>query len=130
MNIQKSLIALSGVNLVLLLGLLAAQAWPASAQGSPGVLRGSGLEIVDAAGRVRASIAIVPPSAGEAGETVLLRLIDEAGQPSMKIATSATATGLSFVGGDDLSYVILEADGEKPMLKLSVASGGERVIEP
>jgi hypothetical protein len=120
------------VNLALLLSLLAGQVWPAAAQGSSGVLRGSALEIVDAAGRVRASIGVLPPDAGNSsgGETVLLRLIDAAGQPSVKISASGASAGLSFTGGDDLSYVILQADGAKPMLKLSVGGGGERVIKP
>ena len=132
MNMQRSLIALTGVNLVLLSGLLAAHAWPAAAQGSPGLLRGTGLEIVDAQGRVRASISVLPPDAAgaAAGDTVLLRLIDGAGQPSVKIATSDVAAGLSFTGGDDLSYVVLQADGAHPQLKLSVQGGGERLVQP
>ena len=40
-----------------------------------------------------------------------LRLCQPNGQPSVKIDTSMTGAGLSFVGGDDESYVILEADG-------------------
>ena len=97
------------------------------------MLRGSALEIVDVDGRVRASIAVLPPGASSpagSGETVLLRLIDGAGQPSVKIATSNASAGLSFTGGDDLSYVVLGADGAKPQLKLSVQGGGERVVEP
>lgn len=133
MNMQKLSFALTGVNLVLLLSLLAVQAWPATAQGALGVLRGSALEIVDADGRVRASIAVLPPggdSSDSVGETVLLRLIDAAGQPSVKIAASDTSAGLSFTGGDDLSYIVLAANGAKPALKLAVQSGAERVIEP
>jgi hypothetical protein len=73
----------------------------------------------------------LPPGAeGAAGETVLLRLIDGAGQPSVKVSTSDTASGLSFTGGDDLSYIILQANGAEPSLKLSVQGGGEEVIRP
>jgi hypothetical protein len=92
-------------------------------------LRGSGLEIVDAEGRVRASISILPAS-GPSAETVLLRLIDSNGQPSVKIGTSLTSAGLSLVGGDDESYIVLKAEGSAPVLKLARRDGPERTVEP
>ena len=124
-------IALTAINLVLLL-ILGGSLWPVSADTAPPVLRGSALEIVDATGKVRASIGILPAGTDASGpypETVLLRLIDPAGQPSVKISTTGDASGLSFVGGDDASYVILEADGPETALRL-VEPGGETAIAP
>jgi hypothetical protein len=123
--------ALMVANVVLLAGIVLTQILPglATAQGTPGVLRGSGLEIVDAGGRLRASISIQPEVEG-ASETVLLRLIDRNGQPSVKVAASMTGAGLSFVGGDDESHVILEAEGAESRLKLVEQGGRERLIEP
>ena len=120
-------LALTAINLVLLL-ILGGSLWTANADTAPAVLRGSALEIVDATGKVRASIGILPPGA-DGKETVLLRLIDGAGQPSVKIATDGNMAGLSFVGGDDLSYLILEADGPETTLKM-VEPGGETAIAP
>ena len=120
-------LALTAINLVLM-PILGGSLWTANADTAPPVLRGSALEIVDATGAVRASIGILPPGA-DGKETVLLRLIDGAGQPSVKIATDGDKTGLSFVGGDDASYLILEADGPEAALKL-VEPGGETAITP
>jgi hypothetical protein len=121
--------ALTALNLMLLLaiGLIATR--PATAQGGVEVVRGSAFELVDAAGRVRASLSIQPAAEG-ASETVLLRLIQANGQPAVKISASATGAGLSFVGGDDTSYVILEADGPETELRMVEAGGREQLLSP
>ena len=119
--------ALTAINLVLLAGIGLMQILPAKAQ--DGILRGSGLQIVDSAGRVRSSISVLPTAAGEA-ETVLFRLIAENGQPSVKISASTASAGLSFVGGDDASYVILDADGPETRLKMVEPEGREKMISP
>lgn len=119
-----------GHQLALLVGIgLTQVVLPATAKATPDVLRGSGLEIVDAEGRLRASIGIQPAVAG-ATETVLFRLIHPNGQPSVKIGASITGAGLSFVGGDDESYIILEADGAESQLKMVEQDGREQVIAP
>lgn len=120
---------LTAANFVLLSGIVLSRALPATAQDTPQMLRGSGLEIVDGQGRPRATISVLP-AAGGATETALFRLIDANGQPSVKIAASMTGSGLSFVGGDDLSYVILEAEGLHPRLRLVEQGGRERLVEP
>lgn len=122
-------VALTAINLVLLL-ILGGSVWPVSADTAPAVLRGSALEIVDATGKVRASIGILPAGSDATGpypETVLLRLIDPAGQPSVKISTTGDASGLSFVGGDDASFVILQANGPATTLRM-VGPAGETAI--
>jgi hypothetical protein len=118
-------IALSALNLVIL-AALSAQLWPAEAQARAGVIRGSGIEIVDDAGRLRASLTIQPAGEGSP-ETVLFRLINSAGQPSAKISASDTGSGLSFVGGDDESYLLLQAEGPETKLRL-VEGTAETVV--
>ncbi len=121
--------ALTAINLALLAGIALTHILPASAQNNTGILRGSGLEIVDGQGRVRSSISVLPAADGQA-ETVLLRLITEAGKPSVKISASNKSAGLSFVGGDDESYVILDADGPETRLKMVEPQGREKLISP
>jgi hypothetical protein len=128
MTMQRVLVAATAINLALLLFLLT-QTVPPVAAGVAPVLRGSALQIVDDLGRVRASLNVLPAGEGQT-ETVLLRLIDAAGQPSVKTATSATGAGLSFVGGDDKSYIILQAEGPESSLKIVEPEGREQTISP
>ena len=121
--------ALTAVNLVMLAGMVLTQILPARAQDEPGILRGSELQIVDGQGRVRSSISVLPAKDGQA-ETVLFRLITQDGQPSVKIAASTASAGLSFVGGNDESYVILDAEGPKTRLKMVEPQGREKLIAP
>lgn len=103
------------------------------AQDAPSILRGTGLQIIDAQGRIRASVSIEPAGTanGEAfPETVLLRLIDGNGQPSVKISTSETRAGMSLVGGDDKSYVVLQADGPQSSLKMVGPDGRQQFAAP
>jgi len=136
MKTSRSLFALTAGNLALLLFTVAQQLRPAFAQGEPPVLRGRALEIVDAQGRVRASINVLPatksPTGDEQAETVLLRLITERGRPSVKIASSEPASGLSFAGptGTKDTYLILEAKGTTSSLKLRNENGREQVLGP
>jgi len=136
MTNPRTLFVLTAVNLALLLLAVAQQFRPAFAQGEPPVLRARGLEIVDAEGRVRASIKVLPPAASTKGdeeaETVLLRLITERGRPTVKIAASEPASGLSFAGptGTSDTYVTLGAKGTSSSLKLRSENGREQVIAP
>ncbi|MFE0013947.1 hypothetical protein ACFWXH_03805 [Mesorhizobium sp. NPDC059054] len=129
MKREMVLTALTMTNLLLLNGLVLGRVLPAVAQGEPGILRGSGLEIVDGEGRLRATITIQPPGDGVT-ETALLRLMQPNGQPAVKIGASPTGAGLSFVGGDDQSYVILDADGAETRLRMVEPGGRERLITP
>ena len=135
MKTQRFLVTLTLVNLAVLVATLV-QSRPAAAQGVPAMLRGRGLEIVDEAGRVRASISVMPASTATNGtaypETVLLRLITERGRPSAKISATEEAAGLSFAGptGTSETYVILEAKGKASSLKLRNEDGREQVVKP
>ena len=139
---QRALTLLTVLTLGILLVLLFDQIRPVQASGTPAVLRGSGLEIVDAQGKVRASIQIVPEgparkadgSAAKDGktypETVLLRLIRPDGRPSVKIATSEQGSGVALGGGIDPTYVVLGADGGDPSLSLTNKDGRLQLIKP
>ncbi len=135
MKIQRLLIALTLVNLALLIFTLP-QIRPAVAEGAPPVLRGRALEIVDERGRVRASLNVLPAGTqpnGEAyAETVLLRLITERGRPSVKIGASEQAAGVSLAGPTNTkdTYVILEAKGTASSLRLRNEDGREQIVKP
>jgi len=135
MKMQRFAVVITLVNLVILMFLLAMMR-PAMAQAVAPVLRGRSLEIVDDRGRVRASISVLPAGVSAHGdrspETVLLRLITERGRPSVKIAASEEAAGLSFAGPTNTkdTYIILEAKGMASSLKLRNEDGREQVVKP
>ena len=135
MKLQWSALALTILNLALLAFSVSALP-PAAAQGKTPVLRGSGLEIVDDQGRVRASITVMPAGTSAAGdrypETVLFRLITERGRPSAKIGVSEEEAGMSLAGptGTKDTYVILSAKGTSSSIKIRDESGREQVLKP
>ena len=136
MKVISLLTALTVTNLVILALTTVQYASPAQARPDTDVLRGRGLEIVDDMGRVRASISVLPAGTSANGDataqTVLLRLITEQGRPSVKIASSEPASGLSFAGptGTKDTYVILEARATTSSLKLRNEDGREQVLRP
>ena len=90
MKIQRVAIGLSVVNLALLMFLLA-QIRYAGAQNVAPVLRGRGLEIVDAQGQVRAEILVHGPETVNGKtypETVLFRMATAQQAPLMKLTVS------------------------------------------
>lgn len=134
MKITLIVAALTAVNVgALALSLVQTHAVAASPDS---ILRGRGLEIVDAAGRVRASIRILEPARQADGtrseETVLLRLITEKGRPSVKIATSEQQSALSLAGptGTRNSYVLARAGASASSLSVRNEDGRERVVAP
>lgn len=135
MKIQRLLIALTVVNLGLLMFLLLPHIGPALANSAAPVVRGRALEIVDDQGRVRASIKVQPaetfkPTGKKYPETVILRLIDPNGRPEVKIVASEQGAGLSFVGDSDATQVLLEADGTDSSLKLTNKDGRQQLVKP
>jgi hypothetical protein len=131
----RLLVVLTLVNLGLLAFTLTERRG-ALAQDVAPVLRGQSLEIVDAQGRVRASIAVHPAGTSAAGdrfpETVLLRLITERGRPSAKISATEEGSGLSFAGptGTTDTYVVLQSKGTASSLKLRNEDGKEEWVKP
>jgi hypothetical protein len=137
MTTQRLLIILTAVNL----GLLGYQVTqPRLARAStvdvPAVLRGHALEIVDARGKVRASIAVLPedPKVIWKGkpypETVLLRLMSPEGRPNVKLGASQKGAALVIGGESDPTYIQVLAEGGESTLKLINKDGIERVIKP
>lgn len=135
MRISRSLIVLTLLNCLLLSALLLQRLLPAFAASQPPVLRGSGLQIVDSHGRVRASISVLDPdkaSGSGQSQTVLLRLITETGRPTVKIGASEPSSGLSFAGPTNTksTYVILKAEASTTSLELRNEDGHQQIVRP
>jgi len=137
MGWRRIALVLAGLNVVLMLLVLASvRPLAANEHVSPGVLRGSALELVDERGRVRAEIKVLPadPTAkmpdGTEGypASVLLRLIDSKGSPHVKLAASEDGSGL--VLGGEKGYVQILSRGTNPHVKIVNGVGQERTLEP
>jgi hypothetical protein len=137
MKIQRLLVALTAVNMVLLVFLLA-HGRLAEAEGIAPILRGRALEILDDRGRVRASITVLPADPtvkmpdGTTGypETVLFRLITSKGRPNVKLGASEEGAGLGLGGESDPTYVQILARGTSTSLKLTNSGGQQQLIKP
>ena len=136
MIVSRGLIAMTILNVVLVLVNFGASIRPVLAEASPPILRARALQIVDEQGRIRASLAVLPASTSSAGaatqETVLLRLITERGRPTVKIAASEEQSGLSVAGptGTTDTYAILSATTTASSLRLRSEDGREQLIKP
>ncbi|HEX5155290.1 MAG TPA: hypothetical protein VFW07_27805 [Parafilimonas sp.] len=134
MKLQRIAIIVTVINLVLMAVLLA-KINPAGAQKETNklqVIRGSGLEIVDSSGKLRASITFQSPGK-QNGITypggILLRLIDSKGQPVVKIEGSEEGGGLSF-SNESEGYIQVIARESGGFLKIKNPDGKEQVIKP
>jgi hypothetical protein len=136
-KVSRLTLVLTAINLTVLM-LTWTQLRTAAAQNTPDVLRGRALELVDARGRVRASIEVLPrdPSVrmpdGTTGypETVLLRLIDSNGSPHVKIAATEDGSAVVFGGQSDPTLIQLLARGATASITTVNKDGRQRVIEP
>jgi len=134
----RLLIGLTVVNALMLAFSLAHSGATAMAQGTLPVLRGRGLEIVDDAGRVRASISILPadPTAkmpdGTTGttETVLLRLVNSKGRPNIKIAAHERGAFALLAGDADPTWVQILAESGNTAIRLNNQDGRSRLLSP
>lgn len=138
----RLLTLLTLVNLGILVFQLFHQTRTVEASDALPVLRGSGLQIVDAQGKVRSSIQIVPAgpaikadgSAAKDGkiypEAVLFRLIRPDGRPSVKIETTEQGSALTLSGGIDPTYIVLSSDGGDPSLALTNKDGRRQIVKP
>jgi hypothetical protein len=137
MKTQRLLTILTAINLALLAyQLLQPRLAVAATADAPGVLRGTALEIVDARGKVRASITVLPedPKVIWKGkpypETVLLRLISPEGRPNVKLGASGMGAGLLIGGESNPTYVQVLAEGGESTIKLINKDSTERLIKP
>src|SRR5258707_9997861 len=136
MKTQRLLIALTFLNLGLLTLQLARPRLTFAQEPSP-VLRGRALEIVDERGKVRAQLRVFPPdpkhrlpSGDPYPETVLLRLIDPNGRPSVKLATDVRGGGLYLGGAEDPTMARLGAQGAGAHFELVNEDRQQKIIRP
>jgi hypothetical protein len=142
MKNQRVLTALTLVNLVLIFVSIR-QTPSAEANGPAPLLRARALEIVDAQGKVRASLQVIPegPSRRADGsliepngkiypEAVVFRLIRPDGRPSVKIATTEQGSGIDLSGGIDPTCLVLSAEGGDISVSLTNKDGRRQVIKP
>src|SRR5262245_45984083 len=117
MKTARLALALAAINLVVL-ALWFTRTRPAEASPELGILRGTGLQIVAAQGRTRASIELLPANPtfampdGSKGypETVIVRLSTADGKPRVKLTTSERGSGLMLLGDSDDTYTLVHAD--------------------
>lgn len=131
MKMQRLAVALTAVNLALLL-LVVARARPTTAQAAAApVLRGSALELVDERGQVRSRIDV------EASGEVVLRLLDRNGTIRVKLGAGEDGSGLVLLDEATEPGVHLLArragtSGRPATTSITLrgADGRQRVISP
>jgi len=140
---KRVLVLLTLANLGLLVFLLNEASRPVQAAAEAPVLRARALEIVDAEGRLRASLQVIPegPSRRADGslvdpngrvypEAVVFRLIRPDGRPSVKIATTEQGSGIDLSGGIDPTYLVLSSEGGEASVTMTNKDGKRRQIKP
>lgn len=124
MRIQRVPLILTGVNLVLLVWLIAATSGVAAGQSAAPVLRASAIELVDATGLVRAHLIVTPEN-----ET-LLRMRDANGDIRVKLGASEAGSGLLLADGWAQPGLHVLAKRGGSILRLADPDGQQRVIRP
>ena len=132
MKIQRLSVILTVINLALLAFLLAQTRLQIGAQGvrvstnfDGSVLRGRALEIIDDQGRTRAAINLhAAVQAASSPDTVILRLVDPNGRPSVKLSTSERGGLLALVSDTQGTYV--QVSGRE----VTVTKGGRQQAIP
>jgi hypothetical protein len=123
MTMVRLAITLTAINMGLLLVSLT-QAGPADAQGTPAVLRGRALELVDERGQLRARLNI------ESDGQVVLRLLDQKGTIRVKLGADKDGSGLLLANDATEPGVHILAKAEGSSLKLRNKDGRERTVRP
>ena len=135
MKSQSLMIGLTVANALMMTVILVKPQF-SEAQAQPGMLRGTGLQIVDSHGKVRASITQMPADPnvvmpdGSKGypESILLRLIDSNGRPSVKITATDEGAGFSFTEAKGNAYSNLIVRKGEPVMKFVDGQGREKVL--
>lgn len=126
-------LVLTVLNLVILILSLTLRIPPVSATPTNlPILRGSALEIVDAQGRVRASISVHEPTVVNGvpyPETVLLRLTDPKNGPVVKMTANINGSALGLSDDADGGIQLFARD-DASYVKIVGKQGQERVIKP
>ena len=135
MRMQRFAMAITMLNVILLMITLVtfARIRPVAAKDVAPVLRGSALEIVDAQGRVRASITVEPPvtmNSRTYPETVLLRLSDPKSRPVVKITATEEGSGIGLSDDGRGGVEVSSTRHKGNFLKIVSREGREQVIKP
>jgi len=142
MKSNRAVLVLTAINLAVLAFVVSREVRPVEASGVAPVLRGRALEIVDAQGRLRASIQVIPEGPATLNgkpvesngkiypEAVVLRLIRPDGRPSVKMATTEQGSGLDLGGGIDPTYLVLSAQGGETYVTLTNKDGKQQTVKP
>jgi len=123
MKMQRTALAVTVVNLALLLFTLA-QIRHTTAQDASPVLRAQAIELVDERGQVRSRLNVEP------GGEVVFRLLDENGTIRVKLGADKYGSGLLFANDATEPGVHILATGTGSSLKLKNKDGRETVIAP
>jgi hypothetical protein len=123
MNTNRLAIALTVVNLVLLIVLLV-QSRSIANQTVPEVLRVRSFELVDEAGKVRAQLNV------EHSGEVVFRLRGQDESIRVKLGASTEGSGLVLIDGRTEPGVQILAQQDGTSLTLTNQSGAKQVIEP
>ena len=133
MKTQRVAIGLTVINLGLLI-FLCAQIRYADAQNLPPVLRGRGLEIVDAQGRTRAEIVVHGPETVNGKtypETVLFRMATAQRAPLMKLTVSEDGAAFGLSDDSQTGGLELRANRNKGnFVRVVNRDGREQTIKP
>jgi hypothetical protein len=123
MNVQRLVIALTAVNLILVL-IVVAYGRSAVLQTEGSVLRAEAIELVDAQGQTRAQLNVEPD-----GEAVF-RLLDEQGTIRVKVGASEDGSGLLLLDESTEPGVHILAQSRGTSLTLTGSDGQQQVIRP
>jgi hypothetical protein len=123
MKLQRTALALTLVNLALLLFTLAQSRLTAAQDAAP-VLRAQAIELVDERGQVRSRLNV------EAGGEVVFRLLDQDGTIRVKLGAGRDGSGLLLSNDATEPGVHILATGAGSSLKLKNKDGRETVIAP
>ena len=133
MKIQRVAIALTVINLVLLVFLLA-QTYRAHARDVAPVLRGRALQIVDEQDRIRAEILVHGSETVDGKtypETVLFRMATAQRAPLMKMTVSENGSALGLSDDSVPGGVELRANRDKGnFVKIVSRDGREQTLKP
>ncbi len=123
MSDRRWLVALAGMNLVLL-GALVARSPFASASGTPDIVRARSIELLDERGAVRAQLTV------ETGGEAVFRLRDAKGQVRVKVGASEDGSGLLLLDQATEPAIHLLAKKGGGTVTLTDKDGRRRSIEP
>ena len=137
MKSERIAVALTVINLVLVVVILIRLRPAVAEQGIAPVLRGRSLEIIDDHGRVRSQIIVTAPTTMPDGKSypdgALFRLVDPNGRPAVKIGGSADGSGISLAGDSERrewSGIQILAEGTGSSVRLTNKDGRQEIVTP